>query len=459
MSDSSEQLRTLMQEMVQDHRLISAVFSGPRSADEIHRRVNVRPVQLQSELHYQFTMSTETQQRHSNLPASATTDELWRLATEVYRHVRLVTETEIWEARFTRRNKCLLQSVSTRKDETADGLRPSEAASDADSARGRTTSGTVSPHNQAKSYLIPDGTPCPFLIRTGVMTSTGRVRASQYHKFRQINRFLEFIRDIVSSLPSEGELRVVDFGCGKSYLTFAVHHLLTTLCGRACRITGLDRRDDVVRTCRQIAQDLQLTGLTFERGEIAGFEPQGEVHLAISLHACDTATDDAICQAVRWNSNVVLAVPCCQKELAGKLTVSAQPALLSHGVVKDRFAALATDSMRAAALNAAGYDARIIEFIDMEHTAKNLLIRAIRRKAPQNSARKLAAYEQLTGLRQSLNVTPLRLETLFEHHGILARTETAPEPRRSIIVATDSSGVTPDAVDSAVQAKDVQTAP
>ena len=201
---------------------------------------------------------------------------------------------------------------------------------------------------------------------------------------------------------------------------------LTTLSGRQCEIIGLDRREDVVATCRRITDELHLKGLTFLQGDIAGFQPELPVHLAISLHACDTATDDAIHQAILWNSDVILAVPCCQKELAGQLTSGPIPAMLSHGIVKDRFAALATDSMRAAALNAAGYDARIIEFIDMEHTAKNLLIRAVRSQNADPSSRIRQSISQLVGLRELLKVPPLKLETLLRQDKILSEEPDSP---------------------------------
>jgi SAM-dependent methyltransferase len=175
-------------------------------------------------------------------------------------------------------------------------------------------------HNRTRNYLIPEGVPCPFLIHTGVMTKDGAVRAAHSKKFGQINRFLEFINDVVAMLPADRTIHVVDFGCGKSYLTFATQYLLTTLLQRDCRITGLDRRADVVQTCSKIAKELQLPNLQFAIGDIAGFESDNPVDLVISLHACDTATDDALAQAVRWKSRVILAVPCCQHELNELLT-------------------------------------------------------------------------------------------------------------------------------------------
>jgi SAM-dependent methyltransferase len=229
------------------------------------------------------------------------------------------------------------------------------------------------------------------------MTAGGQVRRSMMHKFRQINRFLELVDDIVPSLETGRELRVVDFGCGKSYLTFALHHLLTAIHGRAVRIIGLDRKSDVVRHCAEIAGRLECRGLEFREGDIAGHQESEPVDLAVSLHACDTATDDALAQALRWQSRVILAVPCCQHELARSMASRELAALSRHGILHERFAALATDALRALVLEISGYSTQVVEFIDLEHTAKNVLIRAVRRDRDDPSLRdaRLAEYKAL----------------------------------------------------------------
>jgi hypothetical protein len=241
--------------------------------------------------------------------------------------------------------------------------------------------------------LIPENVPVPFLVEAGVMTRSGKVRASKQAKFRQINRFLELVDDVLDALPPAGALRVIDFGCGKSYLTFALHHLLTVVRGREVNILGLDRKRDVVRSCARLAGKLECRGLEFRIGEIADQAIEGPVDLAVSLHACDTATDDALARAVAWRTGVILAVPCCQHELAGLLRSDPWEPLLRHGILKERLAALATDALRAQALEAAGYRTQVVEFIDLEHTAKNLLIRAVRRSGGDRRDEALAAYE------------------------------------------------------------------
>ena len=235
----------------------------------------------------------------------------------------------------------------------------------------------AAPHDRAKPRLIPEGVPCPFLEAAGVMTPEGRVRAAKRPKFRQINRFLELVDDVYPELPAEGTLRVAEFGSGKSHLTFALHHLLHSLRGREVEILSVDRNESVVRDAAATAERLGMTGVRHVAGEIADVGVPAGTHLALWLHACDTATDDALAASVRAGVPVVLAVPCCQHEL-NRLIASDSP-LFADGLVRERAAALATDALRAAALRRLGYATQVAEFIDLEHTAKNVLIRAVKR--------------------------------------------------------------------------------
>jgi SAM-dependent methyltransferase len=407
--DAHHQLIELLRETAVSGKLRTAVFSRPWRSAETYHRVDVRSVILKAEKLFQFTSSTATQQFHRNLSPTDAAAELSRLATDVYRDVRVVASEGVWEARGSKKGRWIL------RQQKPSGTSAQSTVSENGSSPGATQSDNVAAesHNRTRQYLIPDHTPCPFLIHMGVMTPDGHVRARHYHKFRQINRYLEFIQDLLPLIPDSNTIRIVDFGCGKSYLTFAVHYLITQICGRRCRITGLDRRQDVVTTCREIAAALKLADLDFQVGEIQSYTPSDAVDLVISLHACDTATDDALARAVAWNSRVILAVPCCQQELSAALPADSLPVLTGHGVLRDRFAALATDAIRAAVLNVAGYDAEIVEFIDMEHTAKNLLIRAIRRSAPRSREQTLVLQQQLTEFRGQLNVSPLQLERLL----------------------------------------------
>lgn len=233
-------------------------------------------------------------------------------------------------------------------------------------------------HNRARRYILPEGEPVDFLVGLGVQTPQGQVVRSKYDKFRQINRYLEFIEDILDKLPSGRQVRIIDFGCGKSYLTFAMYYYLHQVQRRDIRVTGLDLKADVIARCSALAAELGYEGLDFQVGDIGSWQEEGGVDMVVSLHACDRATDYALEKAVKWGAAVVMAVPCCQHELNGQIHCDTLQPLLKYGLLKERMAALVTDALRAEMLEQRGYDTQIVEFIDMEHTPKNLMIRAVK---------------------------------------------------------------------------------
>jgi SAM-dependent methyltransferase len=361
---------TLLTDVFEGLSLTRAVVSKPRARD-LPAKVTVDPVELRGETAFRFTTHLGDRATHENLQPDAARERLGVLLTD-YGQGLLQTPDADWQ---------ILGEKVLRRPPT------------------RTSAARA--HDRRKRYLLEEGTPVPFLVELGVMTPDGRVRKSRYDKFRQVNRFLELVDDVVPSLRPEGTLRIVDFGCGKSYLTFAIHHLLTALRGRAVEIVGLDVKDDVIASCSALAARTGASGLRFERGEIAAFDAGGLVDLVVALHACDTATDEALAQAVRWDADAVLAVPCCQKEAYRQLESPLLAPLLRHGLAKERFAALVTDTLRAQLLELAGYEAQLVEFIDLEHTAKNVLIRAVKGKRPAADARR--AYEEL---RDALGLDP-----------------------------------------------------
>jgi len=264
-------------------------------------------------------------------------------------------------------------------------------------------------HNRQKQYLIADGTRCGFLEEIGVMTADGNVRKQKFDKFRQINRYLEFVEDVYESFPKTGPIRVVDFGCGKSYLTFALHHLLNRIHGRKVDIVGLDLKTEVVEHCNEIAGKLNCDGLRFESGDMAGYSPLESVDLSVSLHACDTATDVALARAVEWNAKVIFAVPCCHHEVASKLKTDFLSPIMRRGILKERFAEMLTDSLRAELLEGCGYRTQVLEFISLEHTPKNILIRAIR----DSVAKSVVVPDSVKTVRETFGLEPCELESLL----------------------------------------------
>lgn len=286
-----------------------------------------------------------------------------------------------------------------------------------------------------KAYLLPEGVPVSFLVRLGVMTREGKVVTSKYDKYRQINRFLEYIRDILGDIEriatggegfsAERPLRIADFGCGKSYLTFATYYFLSVVQKVPVQIAGLDLKESVIADCQKLARDCQYGGLNFAVGNIADYAGKEAPDLIITLHACDTATDFALEYAVRRGAVAILSVPCCQHEINNALSVrykdfaddSPFASLTRHGILRERFAALATDAIRAELLEEQGYSVQLLEFIDMSHTPKNLLIRAVRksgeRDGAQNSRLAAAAQSRKRALLATLG-TQQTLDTLLD---------------------------------------------
>ena len=261
-------------------------------------------------------------------------------------------------------------------------------------------------HNRSRQYILREGEPVDFLVGLGVQTPDGRIAKARYDKFRQINRYLEFIEDILDELPSDRPLRIIDFGCGKSYLTFAMYYYLHILQGRDIQVTGLDLKSEVIKNCNALAEQLGYSRLHFEQCDISSYQGADRVDMVVSLHACDTATDYALEKAVKWGADVILAVPCCQHELNSQIHCDTLKPILKYGVIKERMSALITDALRADLLEQQGYDAQILEFIDMEHTPKNLMIRAVKRKGMRPKA---ASIEKVM---EFLQVNPVLKELL-----------------------------------------------
>lgn len=266
-------------------------------------------------------------------------------------------------------------------------------------------------HNRSRNYILREGEPVPFLVDLGVMTRDGRVVKGKYDKFRQINRFLEFIEDVLPELSRERTNTIVDFGCGKSYLTFAMYYYLKEVKGYPIRVTGLDLKKDVIDLCSRLGEKFGFEDLRFCHGDIAGYEGAERADMVVSLHACDTATDFALAKAVKWGAKVILSVPCCQHELNRQLENELLGPVLQYGIIKERMAALLTDGIRARLLEEAGYRTQLLEFIDMEHTPKNIMIRAVRRGKRRDGGR-----DELERLFKEFHVEPT-LWRLFKEGG------------------------------------------
>lgn len=342
--------------------LIRVILSNPSSKDGVIK-ICARPVLKNKSLLFQIEEYTKTQVFHKNLTAGDAGSYLTgKLSSDTSSQTasfkNALVETQSFTANVLVSKK---GTITIKKKMNASAKQPKISLS----------------HNRKKKYILEEGIPVPFLIDLGVMTQNGNIVNAHYDKFRQINRFLEYIEDILPSLPTDRELRILDFGCGKSYLTFAIYYYLKVLKGYPVRITGLDLKEDVIRHCNELTVKYGYDKLEFLCGDIAYYDGCSQVDMVVTLHACDTATDYALAKAVGWGAKVILSVPCCQHELNKQMKNDLLSPVLHYGILKERMAALMTDGLRAQILEANGYRTQILEFIDMAHTPKNLLIRAV----------------------------------------------------------------------------------
>jgi len=368
-------LNEWLHDMFVQNTLVSALLSSPRNTvSKPVRKVDVKPIIVKQILLYQFSYFDGSRVTHRNLDGEASIIEITSLLSDTFRLCDMHAASANIHVRVSKSGDT---SISVR------------------SLKQLAFVETTPQHDRAKTRILPEGEPIDFLVRLGVMTQDGRVTAAKYDKFKQINRFLEMAADVADRLKPEGTLHIVDFGSGKSYLTFALYYYFTKLRNRAVSIRGLDLKSDVVAFCNAVAHDIGYTDLEFAVGDIAGYTEIDSVDMVVSLHACDTATDDALAKAVVWNASVILAVPCCQHELFHQIRSEVNRPLLKHGILKERIAALVTDALRAEWLECMGYTVQVMEFIETEHTPKNLLIRAVKSNRPaavRNAAADYAAF-------------------------------------------------------------------
>lgn len=365
-----------------NENMLRMTISGKRHG-ELADKVKIRPVKLKEQLYFQTSVSDGKKEFHKNYEKAELLEQLDHWLRKDYRQLQMDTTTQSIQALVSKKGK------TTVKQKIARDMR---------SAR-------VLDHNRKKRYLLEEGTPIPFLVDLGVMTAEGAIVRSRYDKFRQINRYLEFVEDILPELDKDRELTLIDFGCGKSYLTFALYYYLTVKKQYRIRMIGLDLKKDVMEHCQELAEKYGYDRLTFLTGDIADYDGVELVDMVVSLHACDTATDYALEKALQWNAKVIFAVPCCHHELNRQMHSTEMNPVLKYGLIQERMAALMTDAFRADVLE--GYQVQVLEFIDMEHTPKNILIRAVKQNTPLPFEKKEKLLDSLQTCMGIWNVNPL----------------------------------------------------
>ena len=350
-----EQVLELLKNIILNREIIDGNLSNPRKKDKnSFNKVDIKPVLIKDQIKIQITYNYKTKVIHENLSPEESIEEIGELLNKNFRQGMFFTKDADYQILISKKGKVKILKKKPTKTEI-----------------------NLS-HNRKKEYIIEEGIPCDFLIRLEVMNEKGKVFSKRYDKFRQINRFLEMVADVIPNLEKDKTINIIDFGCGKSYLTFALYHYLVNILNLDVNIIGLDLKEDVIKFCNEVANDLNYDKLKFIHGDIQNFEEAKDVDMVVTLHACDTATDAALVKAINWNAKIILSVPCCQHEFYDKIQNPVLEPMLKHGIIKEKLSSLVTDSLRANVLEILGYEVQLLEFIDMEHTPKNILIRAIK---------------------------------------------------------------------------------
>ncbi len=371
----------LAQDLIAEGKLLDATLSDPLFSSPWGQKASIRPIFIKGEKVYQLTFFKENKAFHQNLTIPACQKIMAEMLI-AFRQIQLFAPDADWHILHKSKGVSCHRHPPTKKPH-------------------------IQQHDRQKKHLLPEGIPDPYLIGLGLMSASGKLIAAKTHKFRQINRFLELV---CHSLDFQQPLHIVDLGCGKAYLTFALYHYLREIQNIEVELTGVDLKADVIAHCQTLAKTLGYDQLHFYQGSIDSFVPHKQVDVVVSLHACDTATDYALAKGVSWGAEYLFAAPCCQHELFSQIESSELKSLFRHGILKERCAALITDAARAELLEAAGYQTQVVEFIDLEHSPKNLLLRAQKKPSPE---RQKSAWDNYLQLKNALAISPLLEKLLF----------------------------------------------
>lgn len=343
-----------------ENKFIYGVFTSSRGTP--YKKTTSRSINIKGRDYIQLEKFTDTQVFHENLDYEEAVDILVNMIMNEYRNINLFTLDADYQILVSKKgNIKVLQKEPTKQ------LKNEE-------------------HNKQKQYIINENEPCDFLTILGVMNEDGQVYKKKYDKFKQINKFLEIVDDSLAGKNIPDDFMIIDFGCGKAYLTFALYYYFYVIKKVKVKITGLDLKEEVIEFCNETAKKLNYENLKFTYGDIRNFEYKNKVDMIVTLHACDTATDAALVKAIAWNCDIILSVPCCQHEFFNKIKNDNLNPMLKHGLIKERISSLVTDSLRSLFLETKGYKVQLMEFISMEHTPKNILIRAVKTNKNTKSA-------------------------------------------------------------------------
>ena len=373
---------------IQDKQPERIIISNKAASDYEYKKQEIRRLLHNKKIIYQISSYTEKQVFQKNIETHALGAELSKVFPEYMRQLNVFYDDYEQSIKMSKGGKLL-----THKNMLANKSKKS----------------CDEGHNRRKKYILQEGTVIPPLQDMGIFTAEGKVVSSMYDKYRQINRFVEIVDDVISSYNKE-EIHIIDFGCGKSYLTFILYYYLTEVKHITAHITGLDLKADVIEKCNAAAEKYGYTRLRFELGDINGYKTDKAVDMVVTLHACDTATDYALYNAVTWNARYILSVPCCQHELNKQIESDTLAPMMKYGLIKERMAALATDALRGEMLEYRGYKTQLMEFVDMAHSPKNILIRAVKSNIPADKRNR--ALQEAQHMCEELHATPTIVELL-----------------------------------------------
>ena len=374
-----EELKKILDEVFKDD-IIKVVISNKLNKDVKYNKIAINLKETNKGKFYQVEKFTDKQVFHENISLEDINEKVYECIAGAYKQLAAWSNTCTYDMKISKKGKVLL---SKKKSDNAKVVKKG--------------------HNKEKNYILKEGMIIEPLIDLGVFTKEGKVINSKYDKYKQINRFIEIIDDGIKKNDYK-ELTILDFGCGKSYLTFVLYYYFVKIKNINVKMIGLDLKEDVIKKCNEIAQRYKYDNLHFELGDINGFKYNNKVDMVITLHACNTATDYALYNAVKWNSKFIFSVPCCQHEFNAQMKTDELSILTKYGIVQERVAALMTDSVRANLLECAGYKTQLLEFIDISHSPKNILIRAS--KANISKEKKEKSLKEVDNLINTFNFNP-----------------------------------------------------
>lgn len=380
-----EELKKSINEITNDN-IVKVVISNKLNKDVEYNKINIQLKEKNNKEYYQIEKYTDKQVFHENIEKNMLNEKMLEFINGNYKQVGAWSETNTYDLKISKKGKVFL---GKKKSDNKNVVNKS--------------------HNREKNYILKEGMLIQPLIDLGVFTKEGKVVNSKYDKYKQINRFIEIIDDEIKKNDYK-ELTILDFGCGKSYLTFVLYYYFVEIKKIDVKMIGLDLKADVIKKCNEIAKKYKYENLTFELGDINGYKYTDKVDMVITLHACDTATDYALYNAIKWNAKMIFSVPCCQHEFNDQIRSSEFSLITKYGIIKERVSALMTDAVRGNLLEAIGYKTQLLEFIDIAHSPKNILIRAYKGNISKDKREK--SLKEVNNIINEFNLEPTLLKLL-----------------------------------------------